>query len=362
MTEITEAEINPRILVVDDDAQSRELISTKMELVGYEVEGAENGIEALSKAKTFMPDLILLDVMMPLMDGYEALRELKSREETKYIPVIMLTAKTELSDKVTGLELGAEDYVIKPYNLLEVSARVKSFLRVREILARRLETEKMAALGAIVDGIAHEIRNPLVTIGGLARRLLKASSEEKERHGLESIINSVERMEAMVHRVEEYKGVLLSSWTKSDLNQVAFDAAEELVAFLGYEDRNIEIETDLMDTPAKIKMDEMNLRLAVFNILKNAVEATGGGGKIKIETHRSTDEDALYIRVTDTGRGMAEPLLEKIFNPFHTSKTVGAGMGLTITKRNVEDHGGRIKVTSTEGEGSVFTIILPLPQ
>jgi DNA-binding response OmpR family regulator len=156
--------MKPRILIVDDSEANRHLLSTKLESDGYEVEGASNGLECLKKVDTFNPDLILLDVMMPRMNGYEVCKKLKAKEETRYIPVVMLTARTELEDKMMGLELGAEDYMTKPFSLLEVSARVKSLLRMREFQSKLRESEKMAALGEMVDGIAHEVRNPLVTI------------------------------------------------------------------------------------------------------------------------------------------------------------------------------------------------------
>ncbi len=141
--------MKPRILIVDDDEKNSTLLSEKMVRDGYETALAINGIEALEKTTAFHPDLIMLDIMMPKMDGYETLRRLKLSEETKYIPVVLLTGKGEVEDKVMGFDVGAEDYIIKPFSLREVSARVKSLLRMRALQAKLLGTEKMAALGGM---------------------------------------------------------------------------------------------------------------------------------------------------------------------------------------------------------------------
>ncbi|MEK7773793.1 MAG: response regulator, partial [Deltaproteobacteria bacterium] len=201
--------MKPRILVVDDDEQNQVLLSVKLEREGFEVEKASNGAEALDRAGTFKPDLVLMDVMMPVMDGYEALRRLKSREETRYIPVVMLTGKTEIESKVLGFEVGAEDYISKPYSLQEVAARVKSLLRMRALQTKLRETEKMAALGEMVDGIAHEIRNPLMAIGGMARRLYEHVADSQHKNYAQRIIKYVERLERMLLRIDEYKTILV---------------------------------------------------------------------------------------------------------------------------------------------------------
>jgi signal transduction histidine kinase len=348
--------MKPRILVVDDNLTSLELLSTKLEAEGYEVGKASNGVEGLEKVDTFHPDLILLDVMMPRMDGYEVCRRLKAKEETRYIPVVMLTARTELEDKMMGLELGAEDYMTKPFSLLEVSARVKSLLRMRELQSKLRESEKMAALGEMVDGIAHEVRNPLVTIGGLARRLYSHETDEEHKRYAESIISGVERLERMIQRIDEYKGVLVSNLIEGDINEVIKRAVDEARDSIG--DKDIVILTSLSEEPPRLKIDATNLKIAIFNILQNSVEAIEVSGEIRVSARPSGE--SLLITISDTGCGMDEADIRKIFHPFQTSKMTGAGLGLTVSYKIINDHGGDIGVTSKKGEGTTVTIILPL--
>lgn len=347
--------MKPRILVVDDNETNLELLATKLEAEGYEVAKAINGVEALEKVDAFHPDLIMLDVMMPRMDGYEVCRRLKAREETRYIPIVMLTARTELEDKMLGLELGAEDYMTKPYSLLEVSARVKSLLRMRELQKKLLDSEKMAALGEMAGGIAHEVRNPLVTIGGLARRLYEHQTSDEDRRYAQTIIDGVERLERMCKRIDEYMGILVSHLEVGDVKDVINNAMEGAGDFIGGKD--IAMVTSLTDEPAIIRMDPTNLKVAICNILQNSVEAIDGKGEIRVGLEPAGGR--MLLTITDNGCGMEEADIRKIFHPFHTSKMTGAGLGLTISYRIIHDHAGDIKVASKKGEGTTVTISLP---
>ena len=352
--------MKPKILVVDDDEKNVMLLEEMMRSDGYETEAASNGIEAVEKARNGRPDLILMDIMMPKMDGYEALRRLKAIDETKYIPVIMLTGMSEIEDKLLGFEVGAEDYIVKPFSIREVSARVKSFLRMRTLQTRLMETEKMAALGEMVDGIAHEVRNPLMAIGGMARRLYEGETEPQHKEYAKRIISSVERLERMVRRIDEYKRILTSRFSAGDINAVAAATVAEERELIG--DKPIKLKTALMDDPPAVSMDYINLKTALFNILQNSIDAIESKGEIIVETMPSPDE-ALIIRITDTGIGINKAEIRKIFSPFQTSKLEGAGLGLTITHRIVQDHGGEIEVESEPGKGTVVTVKLrPMPQ
>jgi len=349
--------MKPRVLAVDDDERNLALLTAKLEREGYELETARNGVEALQKAVSFNPDLVIMDVMMPQMDGYEALRHLKSREETRYIPVIMLTGRAEIEDKVLGFEVGAEDYINKPYSLQEVSARVKSLLRMRALQTKLRDTEKVAALGEMVDGIAHEIRNPLTAIGGIARRLYDHETDPQHRDYAQWIIRSVERLERMLGRIDEYKRILVSTLVKGDINRVVSEAAKALLEIIEGQGKSIEVKLSLMPDPPPVNYDYGNMKTAVFNILQNSVEAIEKTGVITIETVPEAG-DALAVRITDTGIGMTKEEVRKIFNPFQSTKFEGAGLGLTITYRIVQDHGGEIEVDSEKGKGTTVTIRL----
>jgi signal transduction histidine kinase len=347
--------MKPRVLVVDDDEQNRTLLSEKLLLDGYDVERASNGVEALAKVATTAPDLILLDVMMPVMDGYEALRRLKSNEATRYIPVIILTGRGEIDDKVQGLEAGAEDYINKPYSLAEVSARVRSLLRMRALQTRLRETEKMAALGEMVDGIAHEVRNPLTAIGGMARRLFEGETASQRKLYAQNIIKSVERLERMLQRIDEYKRILTTTLSVGDINGVINAAVKDIEEFIEGQDKEIAVNVNLMPEPPPVWMDYKNLKIAIFNILQNSVEAIEKKGEIKVESFPAIDQ-TIAVKITDNGCGITNEEIRKIFNPFQTSKIEGAGLGLTICYRIIQDHGGEITVDSVKGQGATVTL------
>ena len=351
--------MKPKVLIVEDSENSLELLTAKMEGDGYEVDTARNGIEALEHVALDLPDIILMDVMMPRMDGYETCRRLKANDETRYIPVVMLTARSELEDKVLGLDLGAEDYIVKPYSLAEVSARVRSLLRVRELQARLYESEKLAALGEMVDDIAHEIRNPLVTIGGMARRLYEHEPDEEHKLYADVIIKSVLRLERMMQRIDEYKGVLVSRFEPTDLNDVIEKAVGEARALV--KNKEIDFTMELEQAPPPVKMDAGNVRLALLNILQNSIEAIEEKGEISLHTFLSED-NSIVLTITDTGAGMEQDSIKSVFNPFQSSKMTGAGLGLTITHRIIQDHGGSIDLVSKKGEGTTFTLRFKLNQ
>lgn len=346
-----------RVLAVDDDEGNIALLTAKLTADGYEADAAYDGVEALEKVKSFNPDLVLLDVMMPKMDGYEVCRRLKADEKTQHISVIMLTARKEVEDKVLGLDMGADDYLSKPFSLMELSARIRSLLHIREMQTRLREMEKLAALGRLVDGIAHEIRNPLTTIGGLARRV-KDKMADKQLHGhINLIIQEVERLENIIRRVDEYKKAQVSELREGDINEVINEAVDKIKD--AAVKKNINIKLSLMPVPPALMIDKTNLTKAILNILQNSIEAVYGNGEIEI-TGMPSEGGYMELIIRDTGCGIKAEELQYIFNPFYTSRTTGAGLGLTIAYKIIQDHKADISVESREGKGTVVSIKFPV--
>ena len=352
------AEKKSKILIVDDAIDTVELLTKRFRSEGYETAEAYDGEEALRRVDEYNPDLIVLDVMMPKMDGYEVCRRLKTDENKKYIPVLMLTAKGEIESKVKGLEIGADDYLAKPFDYKELSARIKSLLTIKAAREELVEEEKSVALEKMMDEVAHEIRNPLVSIGGFAKRVHDRLPEnDPNKKYLEMITDEVLKLENMVKLLIELKTMAVCYSECADVNEIIKEALAIHEKELA--DMSIAVKTELMDDPPCISGDKEQLKVAISNLVKNAVEAMQASPKV-LTLATSVSDRWMIIRITDTGKGIPNDKLKSIFHPFYTSKIYGPGLGLTLALKIIQQHGGTISAESEIGKGTTFTIRLPL--
>jgi len=347
-----------KILIVDDAIDTVELLRKRFHSEGYDTAEAYDGEEALKRVEEYNPDLIVLDVMMPKIDGYEVCRRLKTDENKKYIPVLMLTAKGEIESKVKGLEIGADDYLAKPFDYKELSARVKSLLTIKSARETLVEEEKSVALDKMMDEVAHEIRNPLVSIGGFSKRVYDRLPEnDPNKKYLEMIMDEVSKLENMVKLLIELKTMTVCYLGNTDINEVITEA------LASYEDEfasnGIVVKTQLLNNLPFISGDKEQLKIAVSNLIKNSIEAMQESPKI-LTIATSVSDGRMIIEVSDTGKGIPKDKLKSIFHPFYTSKIYGPGLGLTFTLKIVQQHGGNISVESEPGKGTTFTIRLPI--
>ena len=346
-----------KILIVDDTVDTVELLKKRFRADGYETAEAYDGEEGLQKVTECHPDLVILDVMMPKLDGYEVCKRLKNDESTRHLPVLMLTARSETSDKVKGLDIGADDYISKPFDYKELVARVRSLLMKKNDSEKMAEREKSEALDSMVDEVSHEVRNPLVTIGGFARRVYKNLPEgDENRHYMEIILQNVASLEKMVGELIELKGSTFAYQESLDINK----ALRTTLAMFSkeIEEQQIEVVTSFAEGLPLIMADRENLTRALFNIIENAVEAMARSPR-ELVVATTFGEGVLEIEITDNGRGFSRETLKKIYDPFFSSKTYGPGLGLTFCLRVIHNHRGTISVSSEEGVGSTFTIKLP---
>ena len=347
----------PTILVVDDDHMLLRMIRLILEQTGYAVETVDNGEDGLRKAGENPPDLIILDIMLPHMNGLEVCKRLKENPDTSLVPVILLTSDDFIDNKVAGFELGAHDYITKPFNAQEFIARVKSHVEESISMQKHGEQEKLKALETMLDQVAHELRNPLVAIGGFARRIRDRVTDDDQLSTYASnIYHEVQRLERTLQEIIELKGIILGKVT-------SFEPLAFIAAVLGpfsetLHAANIRLETRLQPGRTSIRGDKKNLALALGNLITNAIEAmekTGGTLTVTFE------QDTSYCRigVEDTGRGIKHSEIELVFRPFYTSKTSGSGMGLYAVHHIVEMHNGTVDITSTQGQGTRVEITLP---
>jgi len=361
------------ILVVDDDKQCL------IELTGilesdYLVFTAKNGSTALEKACEVQPDLILLDVIMHEMDGFDVLFELKKMDKTKNIPVIFISAMGEDEHENAGLSIGAIDYIKKPFNQQTVKLRVGHQIRIVNLQRELMQAAVAAKMGnqaktMFLANMSHEIRTPLNGILGFAELMADASLSPKSKEYLDKITESSKLLSQIVNVILDISKIEAG---KLELESVPFDPMELLsvcraTIMTKAADKGIDLRIN-METPEGriLKGDPTRLLQVLVNLLSNAVKFTDIG-IVKLFAsiiNTSDDKVTMLFEVKDTGIGMTPAQIEMIFDPFvqaesETEKKYGGtGLGLAISKDIVEMMGGTLNVESTPGKGSNFSFIV----
>jgi CheY-like chemotaxis protein len=396
-------ESEKRILIIDDTPTNiRVLVPILMEHGKFQINIANNGKDALKLLEKVKPDLILLDIMMPEMDGFETCQIIKNDETLKDIPIIFLTAKNEPEDLARGFELGAADFVSKPFNSVELIARVKTHIELktnRDLLKTRLEklvqkrteqlehetieklklkdqlmqSQKMEAIGQLAGGVAHDFNNQLGGIIGSAELIKHNTDNEKINKYSNMILNAAQSSANLTKQLLAFARKGKETSMPVDLNRIIVQISELLQRSL---DKKINIIQDFDICNTFTIGDPAQLENALLNIAINAGHAMPDGGTLTFNTCivELSDEDmkrfnieertCAQIKVSDTGTGMPQEVMERIFEPFFTTKDKdkGTGLGLSATYGAIQQHSGHISVESTLGEGTTFTLLLPSSQ
>ena len=364
---------SPKILVVDDQPVNVQLLKRKLEREGINVVGAFTGMEALEIVAKEKPDLILLDVMMPDMDGIDVCQRLQEKEETRSIPVIFITARSSKESKLEGLAVGAVDYITKPIDLDETLARVQTQLRFvtinREMvdLQRRLqEARRAATIGAVTQGIAHNLNNLLGVVLGYLD-LIKSNS-----HKPEFVKKNAENVESAVQRIVNIIKQLTSLVGKSRMPVMSYPLQKLLRdGILRYQSEFKISQPVTIDNSLGELAIETHIELfeeVLSKVLINAWESYGNKPAdqrpIQIKT-RLVDalngSKAVELRVEDRGGGIDPEIRDHMFEPFiSTKQTVGVGMGLTVARHALRNMGGDVSVADRPGGGTIAILIHPL--
>lgn len=367
------------LLIVDDDAENREVLARRLQRLNHRIETASSGLEALQLLSQKAFDLILLDIMMPGLDGYETLQWIKSEPIIANIPVVMVTALDEIDSVARCIDLGADDYLIKPYNATLLRARINASLREKWVRDRetRLKAElqenyeKLLTLEKMRDDltgmIVHDLRTPLTSIlsglqileglGGLnagQQEMLTISLDGATTLlGMINDLLDISKLESGSLKLD-YETIVPNDLIQSALNQVAMLARNKKLNLVQ------EIEEDI----SSFSGDREKMRRVLVNILGNAVKFTPTGGTITIGAKRLGNEILYYVK--DTGEGIPEEAFSRIFERFgqvenrKAGRKMSSGLGLTFCKMAVEAHRGRIWVESTLGIGSTFYFTVPV--
>jgi two-component system sensor histidine kinase/response regulator len=363
----------PFVLVVDDQPINVQPLKRKLEREGIRIATAYNGIEALDLVKRDKPDLILLDVMMPDMDGIEVCERLQASEDTRGIPVIFITARTTRASKLEGLGVGAVDYITKPIDLDETLARVQTQLRFVAInrqmvdLQRRLEeSRKAATIGAVTQGIAHNLNNLLgVVIGYLD--LVKAYYDKPEqvRKNAQHVEDAVQRIVLIIKQLSTLVVKSRPPLIKASVQRLLEGGIKRF-----HEDYRLTAPVTI-DNPLGDLSIDTNYEIAeevLAKTLINAWEAYDNKPTdprpISLHTRiveKPEEGKFLEIRVTDHGHGIEHDIRDKMFEPFVSSKnTVGVGMGLTVARHALRNLGGEVTMTDTPGGGATAILMHPV--
>ena len=404
---------NSTILIVDDEQVGRDTLEALLTGQDYNLAFASDGAEALAKAAELTPDLVLLDVMMPGMDGFEVCQRLRADPLLAEVPIIIVTALDDRDFRLRGIEAGADDFVSKPFDRVELRARVrtvtrlnryrqlllanqqldsknaelrqtiqalqteiterkragealeKAYAKLKEMQQQLIQSEKLAALGRLSSDIAHEVKNPLaIILSGmefLEIKLPNANTDAK---------TAMEKIKKATLRANDVLKNLLKFGRPSELKLERVkpdDLINNALSFFKYRAllRNIEIETQFPEEEIYVEVDKLQIQQVIFNLLMNSVEAMPDGGEIKIKTYKtalSEEQPCCVIEIADEGEGISEDDLSKLFEPFFTTKrdSKGTGLGLAISKMILDNHEGDLIIDSELGKGTDARVILPL--
>jgi two-component system, sensor histidine kinase and response regulator len=365
-TNSTENKIESRVLIVDDNPQNIQVLGNILRENGYKISVAMNGKDALNFVNKTIPDLILLDIMMPEMDGYETCKLLKENETTKEIPVIFLTAKVETDDIVKGFSVGGVDYITKPFRKEELLARVRTHLKLKHTEIELRELIRMK--DKLFSIIGHDLRGPLGSLMMVMDTVIDPDSKHSDADIKKYLVMMKDSSKSAFNLLEN-----LLNWARSQQKLVQFnpsvnnltDIIEDNLKVLNSTavNKSISIKHNL-DPQIKAYFDKDSISTVIRNLLSNSLKFTDINGEINISAQ--TNENEIQVQIKDNGVGMSNEKLGSLFKKDQNISTrgtkgeKGAGLGLLLCKDFVEGNNGKIRVESEPGNGTAFFITLPL--
>ena len=359
-----------KVLIVDDVQLNLDLMKEILSDQGYMIATAKNGKSAIAKARAHKFDLILLDIVLPDIDGFEVCSYLKSNPQTQDIPIIFLTAKKEKDSLIRGFQLGAVDYIPKPFSKEELVARVNLHLTLRKTQEELIRSKELAEAAVhtkstFLANMSHEIRTPMNGIVGMVDILKRTQLTEEQLEFLDIIEISSENLLAIINDILDF--------SKIDAGQITFESIRffvnyevgEVMKMLNYKAEQKKLKFTYYiapNVPEMIIGDPLRLKQVLINLCSNSIKFTSEGFvKIRVEVVNSSETKVrLKFEVEDSGIGISPENQLKLFKSFSqadsstTRKFGGTGLGLVISKNLVQQMNGNIGVISEEGKGAIF--------
>lgn len=357
------------VFVVDDEPNAFDVIEAHLYREGYNLFHAASGYEALNRLDAVEPDVILLDVMMPQMDGIEVCRQIKSDPEWQHVPIIMVTALNSKEDLARSLDAGADDFLTKPVSGVELRARVRSMLRIKQQYDALEATLHLRE--DLSNMIVHDLRNPLTNILLCSGFLLQSGLEGKNLQRVQIIAESGRELNSLINNLliiaKMEAGKMILNRVEANLNQLASNVVYQFQEIA--EHKKIDLVSQLPEQSPGVLVDTNLFHRVLENLIANAIKFSPAESVVILQIEypqqpvaSDLDSSQAIIRVIDSGSGISVEKKQHIFDKYEVgalrSGVSQIGLGLTFCKMVVEAHHGRILVEDNHPQGSIFTVIL----
>ncbi len=408
---MTGFENSPQILVVDDSLQNLKLLVSMLDEQGFWVRPVNNGKMALQSVYISPPDLILMDIRLPDINGFDICKRLKNNPTSREIPIIFVSAQHGIDEKLEAFRVGGVDYITKPFQIEEVLARVNTQLDIlyfrkkdkeqiellnseinrreraetslkeyqeqlenlvmertmaleqalyqeRSTRDQLIHSDRLATMGRLSASVAHEINNPMQSILGCLGLAEEAMDEGRDPSKYFHVAqDAVRRVTEILNQMRNLYQPSEATRTQADVNLVLKNVLALTEKQCGELNVDVIWNQDIKIQPIWMVSDQMSQ--VFLNLILNALDAMPNGGQLQINTSQIEDPRGITVEFSDTGSGIADDSLASIFEPFYTTKNDGSGLGLAISFGIIQQHGGRLEVESQIGQGSTFKIWLP---
>jgi DNA-binding response OmpR family regulator len=349
------------ILVADDDPAIHAIFRKLLKPMGVRLVSCLDGPSAEVRASEERPDLVFLDVLMPGRDGTEVCRNLRGSSSTATAPILMLSGQGSSQERLEGLEAGANDYIVKPMDVSEVAAKVRTYLEISRLHRKLVESERRRAVTGLLRGLAHQFNNILCGISGTAQILdLRVEPDDPTKELARTIVQYSHRAATISQQLLVLAGARRDSGdaTGLDLQEAVRSAWEASLSGTARMHR-LEL-TGALPEGLRLRMGAADLQACLFHVMQNSVRAMPDGGVVTLDV--SGQERLAFLSLRDTGRGMDPSEVENALEPFYQNwdRPADAGLGLPFVRALVEEIGGYLELQSVPGEGTVVQLGIPV--